>query len=246
MNSKKNAKYKCYFEEIWLDDPELSSCLKKHKSETGFLSIMPEIVFCSKSRKESVTLYASGEKHKSRMPSNTQSTLTPFAAASKAKDSKTDGQKESEQSSSSPVKDYFTSEALADAEILWVLDVIANKYSLNSCRNKNELFSKMFKDSRIAQSFAVGSTKCSYMINFGLAPYFESLLEESLNRKVLITYVVSKKVITVQSKRDKWIFMCVFEKIQQTLCQPGIMTLNFYRRLLPSTCMKNLSPVRKV
>ena len=38
----------------------------------------------------------------------------------------------------------------------------------------------MFKDSRIAQSFNVGSTKCSYMINFGLAPYFKSLLEESL------------------------------------------------------------------
>ena len=101
------------------------------------------------------------EKNKNQS-SNTQSTLAPFVAASKAKDSKTDDQKESEQSSSSSVKDYFTSEALADAEILWVLDVIASKYSLNS---------KMFKDSRVAQSFAVSSTKCLYMINFGLAPY---------------------------------------------------------------------------
>ena len=110
------------------------------------------------------------EKNKNQS-SNTQSTLAPFVAASKAKDSKTDDQKESEQSSSSSVKDYFTSEALADAEILWVLDVIASKYSLNSCRDKNDLFSKMFKDSRVAQSFAVSSTKCLYMINFGLAPY---------------------------------------------------------------------------
>ena len=128
------------------------------------------------------------------MPSNTQSTLAPFVAASKAKDSKTDNQKESEQSSYSSVKDYFTSEALPDAKIFWVGDVIANKYSLNSCRNKNELFSKMFENSSIAQSFVVGSTKCSYMINFGLALYFKSLLEESPKEKVLIRCVVLTKV----------------------------------------------------
>ena len=38
----------------------------------------------------------------------------------------------------------------------------------------------MFKDSRVAQSFPVGSTKCLYMTSFGLAPYFKSLLKESL------------------------------------------------------------------
>ena len=50
-----------------------------------------------------------------------------FAAAIKAKYSKTDNQKESGHSSSSSVKDYFTNEALADAEILWELDVIVYK-----------------------------------------------------------------------------------------------------------------------
>lgn len=114
------------------------------------------------------------------MPSNSQSTSAPFVAASKAKDSQTDAEKESEQSYSSSVKDYFSAEALADAEILWVFNVTANKYSLNSWKNKNELFSKMFKDKKVAQSFAVGSKRCSYMITFGLAPYFKSSPEESL------------------------------------------------------------------
>ena len=114
------------------------------------------------------------------MPSNTHSTLTQFRDASKVKESKIDDEKESEQSSSSSVKYYFTSETLADAEILLARNVITNKYSLNSCRNKNELFSKMFKDSRIAQLFAVGRTKCLSMINFELALYFKSLLEELL------------------------------------------------------------------
>ena len=221
MNSKKNAKYKCYFQEIWLDDPEFSSWLRKDKSETqAFYRLCLKSFSVASHGKTSLTLHASGEKHKSRMPSNTQSTLAPFVATSQVKDSKTDDQKESEQSSSSSIKDYFTSEALADAEILWVLDVIPNNYSLNSYRNKNELFSKMFRDCRIAQSFAVGSTKCSCMINFGLAPYFKSFPEESLKEMF-------------NHKRKNGFSRCFFGKTQQTLCQPDITTLNFYRRLLP-------------
>lgn len=93
------------------------------------------------------------------MPSDTKNMLTTFVAASEVKDSKTDDQKETEQRSSSSIKVYFISEALADSEILWVLDLIANKYSQNSWGNKNELFSEMFKDSRILLSFAIDSKK---------------------------------------------------------------------------------------
>ena len=42
--------------------------------------------------------------------------LAPFVAASKGRNSKTDDQKEHEQIASSSVKDYFTSEALTDAD----------------------------------------------------------------------------------------------------------------------------------
>ena len=39
----------------------------------------------------------------------------------------------------------------------------------------------MFKDSKIAEKFTCGSTKCSYIINFGIAPYFRLLLQDALN-----------------------------------------------------------------
>ena len=34
----------------------------------------------------------------------------------------------------------------------------------------------MFSDSVIAKSFTLGRTKCSYFINFGIAPYLKELL----------------------------------------------------------------------
>ena len=38
----------------------------------------------------------------------------------------------------------------------------------------------MFRDSKIAELFSCGSTKCSCIINFGTGPYFQSLLEKAL------------------------------------------------------------------
>ena len=95
MNSKINAKYKCYFQEIWPDDPEFSSWSRKDESETQAFCLLCLQSFSVESHgKTSLTLHASGEKHKSRMPSNTKSTLVTFVPASKAKDNKTDEQAE--------------------------------------------------------------------------------------------------------------------------------------------------------
>ena len=52
----------------------------------------------------------------------------------------------------------------------------------NSCQNKNELFCNMLPDSNIAKNFACGKTKCSYLFTYGLAPYFKSLLNDTLSR----------------------------------------------------------------
>ena len=39
----------------------------------------------------------------------------------------------------------------------------------------------MFPDSNIAKNFACGKTKCSYIVTYGLAPYFKSLLNDTLS-----------------------------------------------------------------
>ena len=47
-----------------------------------------------------------------------------------------------------------------------------SKYSFNSSSNKGDLFSNMFPDSDIAREFTCGKTKCSYIVKFGITPYF--------------------------------------------------------------------------
>ena len=40
----------------------------------------------------------------------------------------------------------------------------------------------MFPDSSIAHAFKLGRTKCAYMINHGLAPYFRDTLIEKVQK----------------------------------------------------------------
>ena len=83
-------------------------------------------------------------------------------------------------SSQISLKEFSVNEVVPDAEIYWVLDVVKNYYSLNSCCNKKSLFIQMCKDSKIAELFSCESSKCSYIINFGSGPYFQSLLDQAL------------------------------------------------------------------
>lgn len=82
------------------------------------------------------------------------------------------------------------------AEILWALKTVVARYSYASCEKVDHLFKRMFPDSKIAEAFSCGEKKCSYILCFGLAPYFRDVLlnkisgvdfvllfDESLNHK---------------------------------------------------------------
>ena len=62
------------------------------------------------------------------------------------------------------------------AEIYWVLDTVRNHTSLKSAGKKGPLFKLMFKGNVAAEEFGMSSARLSYVINFGLAPYFKELM----------------------------------------------------------------------
>ena len=62
------------------------------------------------------------------------------------------------------------------AEILWALKSVMSHFSYNSSQDIGDMFRAMFPDSKIAQQWSCGATKLSYLITFGIAPYFKELL----------------------------------------------------------------------
>ena len=69
-------------------------------------------------------------------------------------------------------KGTLNSSAVMAAEIKWVLKIITSLIWFHSCLDVNEISHSMFSDSRIAKSYKLCKTKCSYLINLGIAPNF--------------------------------------------------------------------------
>ena len=66
------------------------------------------------------------------------------------------------------------------AEFFWALKSVMPHFSYNSAHDITDVFKAMFPDSIIAQHVSCGPTKLSYLISFGIAPYFMDLLLKEL------------------------------------------------------------------
>ena len=109
---------------------------------------------------ESIKQHAKGKKHSQRviLPSNNK-TISFFS-------NKQDNSNKTE-SAPVPVQSIIpysvSKQQTTEAEIMWALEVLSCKYSYRSCETKGYLFCSMFPESKIAQQFSCGKTKCSYL-----------------------------------------------------------------------------------
>ena len=120
------------------------------------------------------------EKNKDKLTSlSKDSGIASFFSCPKGKESKS-----GVSSSSKPINTVKSTQSIESfvvpanavcAEILWVVKVVMTHSSLRFCENLNELFQAMFSDSKIAESFKLGKTKCGYFINYGLAPFLKQI-----------------------------------------------------------------------
>ena len=126
---------------------------------------------------KALDVHAEGKGHKEkRKQTDNQCKLTFVAKNSEETLEETVRPKQQEK-----IDPMMIKTATLKAEMIWSLEVVMSNYSFNSCANKSDLFAVMFEDSQIAQSFSLGSTKLSYNITFGLAPYVKNLLLGSVD-----------------------------------------------------------------
>ena len=99
---------------------------------------------------------------------------------------------------------YVAKESVIKAEIIWVLKNVMSSFSLRSCDGIPDCFQEMFPDSKIANKFLLARTKCSYMITYGIAPYFASLLLEDikLSESFSISFDDSLNSVTTNEQMD--------------------------------------------
>ena len=111
----------------------------------------------------------------------------------------------------SSVYDYVTNDDKLKTEIIWVLKCVLAVYSNRSCDGLDEIFARMFPDSAIAQTFKLGRQKSMYLVTYGIAPYYKSLLKSQLAKSdiMIFSFYESLNSITQNCEMDVILLFCV-------------------------------------
>jgi hypothetical protein len=184
-----------YFNDQWLSDERFADWIKKASNTSAKCCKCCKLVDLSSMGVSALISHAAGKKHQKAVTAcNASVTLSTFLAPSKtpvgtiSPEEKNEsgsctadkGKNTATSSRSATLDHYVLQNAVTNAEILWALKVVLSKASLRSCEELKCLFQAMFSDSKIAERFQLGKTKCGYYVTYGIAPHFQDLLIKGL------------------------------------------------------------------
>ena len=112
-----------------------------------------------------------------------------------------------------------------NCEIIWILKCVMSGVSVQFNDDMREIFSAMFPDINF-KDFFFNRTKSVYVINHGLAPYFQTLLTDPLG-SLKFTFIVLTNVLMAALRLQKWTCMLDIGMILISFSKLGITNLLF-------------------
>ena len=94
------------------------------------------------------------------------------------------------------------------AEILGALKSVMTHFSYSSACDIVDAFKAMFTDCNIAQGMSFGPGKLSYLITFGIVPYFRQSLVEDLKMTQMFCNLMSHSIQSFMKNRWTDGFQC--------------------------------------
>ena len=111
------------------------------------------------------------------------------------------------------IDSYVAKESVIKAEIIWVLKNIMSGFLLRSCDGISDCFKKMFPDSKSVKKFSLARTKCSYVIAYGIAPCFTSLLLEVIKHNDNFSISFDEPLNSVTANKQMDIVITFLDKL---------------------------------
>ena len=177
-----------YFSNDWLKHKDYKDWIvKTNDSKIARCHLCTKTISLSNMGVQALKSHMKGEKHK-KAAGVLKPTPRYFKPCVKTA-GKTSINKEGQSSKQATLDLVLHSKEELKTEIKWTLASVMYNISSNASSSMTKLFSSLFPDSKFAQDVALGRTKINYVINFGLAPYFKSLLIEEVEKSPY--YVVS-------------------------------------------------------
>ena len=181
----------CRFLDKWRTKPEYRDWIESvpnspHEARCAFCDSKFSV---EKMGESAVISHTKGKKHQAKVAQKQQSmSVRDFFPASRDQSSRAASLSSSvsvASSTSTREGSHLSSVTAASrdvlrAEILWCLNTVTKHHSFKSSERSADLFQAMFPDSGIAAKFACGERKCNYLATYGIAPYLQRGLLQSI------------------------------------------------------------------
>ncbi|CAL1280193.1 unnamed protein product [Larinioides sclopetarius] len=172
----------CVFNALWLTRQEYSTWIAVSDSRTkARCRLCLKDFDIGKMGESALKSHMAGKKHSEIMKAQVNPKITDLLSTSSSRQgpgriAPTSKEILTDQAENNTIAPFIASSQCLDAELKWSLKCVESHYSYNSCKD----ISNLFPDSKIAEKFSCGPTKCSYLISFGIAPYIKNVLFKCL------------------------------------------------------------------
>ena len=193
-NQKRN------FVDDWLKDPDFTGWLVKVKADKtkACCSICHKTIELSTSGRCALTDHAKGKKHtevidrrKNFFKSKPSTSTT--ADTSKLSKSAATTDLTFKKHDQCTLDNILSQTNSTNCEIIWILKCVMSSVSVQFNDDIRETFSSMFPDINF-KDFSLNRMKSMYVINHGLAPYFQTLLIDALGKSEIHVYSFDKSL----------------------------------------------------
>ena len=202
---------KCTFQERWLQDPNFKSWIRPDEDKyKAFCKLCKSSISVVYNGQNALMKHRQGKNHIARekpLIENTQTTLNVRKVQSNISvsyepvdvnnsetqnDSNIKEQSKPLTSTTTSVLNKFLRQKEAQkAEIIWAISRILCHKSTRDAEFESDLFPVMFSDSQIAADFKMKKDKVSYVMTYGLGPFYENKLLNRLQDPMLNCYALS-------------------------------------------------------
>lgn len=189
-----------HFQGAWLTDPDFTTWVKRvDKKPTYAYCLVCKYEFSlSNMGRQALKSHMKGKKHLENTTTISGSILNYSFSTSRKEVDKSEpvsesiiethlvSQNQPSTSSSSSTKQQSMSSfaiknEITEAEVLWCIQTVMCHKSLRVSEKDTTVMSRMFPDSNIAKRIQLKKDKISYVIMFGIAPFYKAELIDELN-----------------------------------------------------------------
>ena len=141
---------------------------------------------------------------------------------------------------------WSVKDAATKAEIIAALQFASQNIPFSCAENLAVCYQQQFPDSSIAKNVSIGATKMSYLVSYGLGPYFNEMTIKDIVQGNSYFTLHFDETITAQVKKQMDLLVCYWSEVDDRVKVTYLMSIMFGHAKVPDVVAEILKSLEKL